>query len=209
VTVPAGTTYFRVHRSKRAAEAFNPAADHRYYGGSRFGSTADDPYGYCYLGSSEDVAVSEFCLRDLDVDETGPRILPRTRIEGRRLSAVTTTHGIELISLCTGAELGALSQDTWLTTAYPRDYPQTRHWGHWIRTCDPGAAGFVWRSRIEPAGYVAVLFADRCPADLLAPRPQPAWGGVASVDLDAGPGHDRLRTTLAIYGATFDTPAAP
>lgn len=201
IRLPAGTALFRVHRAGYDACAHNPTLAHRYYGGGRFDSTLDDAYGYWYAGDSADVAVSEYLLRDLAVHEAGTRVLEWARVAGRRLTSVETTVDLTLLSLATGIELGALSQDTWLTTAPPRDYAQTRHWAHWIRGHAPDAAGFRWRSFREPAGFAFVLFSDRCPTDFTVPHPVAAWGA-ETIDFDADPRW--VAATLLKYGVAID-----
>ncbi|MGQ4818322.1 RES family NAD+ phosphorylase, partial [Enterococcus faecium] len=101
---------FRVHQKRFPAEAFNPVPNHRYYGGGRFDATDDDPYPFLYAGESVDVAVAETLLRDLAPNDTGFRRLPRPRVAGRRISAVQVARTLELVSLCSGSDLGAVAQ---------------------------------------------------------------------------------------------------
>lgn len=199
ITLPAGTTYFRVHQSAYPAASFNPTPSHRYYGGGRFDSTDDDSYGYLYMGDTVDVAVSETLLRDLNLSPTGHRVVPRRKVRGRRISAVTLTVDIDIVSLRTGHELGALGQDPWLTTADPRDYAQTRHWGHWIRSHVPHAAGYRWLSRREPADHAYVLFDDRLPPDTVLATSDPAVPAGPLADFDTGQGLRALRRRLNAY----------
>lgn len=205
VTLAAGSVFYRVHLSRYPADSFSPVLSHRYYEGGRFDATEDDTYPYLYMGDSVDVAVSETLLRDLDVDPAkSTRALPKRKIAGRRISAVELTADIQVTSLMTGHDLGALSQDPWLTTAEPRDYAQTRHWGHWIRHHILDTAGFVWRSRREPSGLCYVLFGDRLPtgaALVTVNDPQVPPGNQA--DFDTPVGLRALRRRLNFYGVSI------
>jgi len=194
--------WFRVHEKRFSATGFNPGPSHRYYGGGRFDGTGDDPYGFCYLASTPNAAVSEALLRDLPVDHTGPRVLERVRVRGRRVSPLVLIEDVEVVAMTTGSELGALSQDTWLTTAAPRDYAQTRHWGHWIREHTTASAGLMWRSLREPDDMVIVLFDDRVgPAPLGLSMAHPLSGD--NGDFDSRVGHEWLEETMSSYGVSF------
>jgi hypothetical protein len=147
--------------------------------------------------------VSETLLRDLDL--TGSlRALPKRKVIGRRISAVELTGDIQVTALLSGRDLGALAQDPWLTTAEPRDYPQTRHWGHWIRDHVLDSAGFVWPSRREPAGQCCVLFGDRLPAGAgLVTISDPNVPAGDRADFDTPVGLRELRRRLNAYGVSI------
>lgn len=85
------------------------------------------------------------------------------------------------------------SQDTWLTTCDPPQYPQTREWGHWLRNQVTDAAGVVWLSKRDPPNPVMVLFGDRCPKGLLEDEDSPLAGRVGFED---PAGFEWLRETL-------------
>src|SRR6202012_2942818 len=106
---------------------------------------------------------------------------------------------LPVLQLVTGIELGQVSQDPWLTTCDPRDYAQTRHWGHVIRAWAPAAAGFAWRSRREPELYSYVLFGDRCHSGALAECSDPGLPTGDAVDFDTPQGIRWLRGQLAAY----------
>jgi hypothetical protein len=201
-TLAAGEILFRIHRKAYAASGFNPRPAHQYYGGGRFDATVDDVYPYIYVGESAGGAISETFLRDLPVDTAGPRILAKSGVRGRRISAVRVEADLPVLQLVTGIELGQLSQDPWLTTCDPRDYAQTRHWGHIIRGWAPDAAGFVWRSRREPEQRSYVLFGDRCRGDALTECAHPSLPTGAALDFDTPQGIRWLRGQLAAYGVT-------
>lgn len=202
-TLAAGSILFRIHQKSHAAGGFNPKLAHQYYGGGRFDATVDDEYPYIYAGESTGVAISETFLRDLPVDSSGPRILLKSGVRKRRISAVRVQADLPVLQLVTGIELGQVSQDPWLTTCDPRDYAQTRHWGHIIREWAPGAAGFAWRSRREPALCSYVLFGDRCHSSDLTECSDPGLPAGAAVDFDTPQGIRWLRGQLASYGVTL------
>jgi hypothetical protein len=202
-TLRAGTVLFRVHQKRFGADAFNPVPSHRYYGGGRFDATDDDTYPYLYAGETVDVAVAETLLRDLSPNDTGTRQLPMARAAGRRISAVEVTADLELVSLRTGTDLGAVAQDTWLTTCDPRDYPQSRHWAHWIRIHATSAAGYVWLSRREPGTSAYVLFGDRVPSGTMATSADPSVPPGDEADFDAPRGRRALRNRLARYNVAL------
>jgi hypothetical protein len=116
---------------------------------------------------------------DIDADDHGARFLSRRLWTGQRLIRLQTTSAVELVALRTGEELGAIGQDTWLTTCGAEDYPQTRAWAHWLRT--------ITRER---AGTRLVLQAQPCSDrahPLLGPLPAaPAYGGVRPVGARRG-----------------------
>jgi hypothetical protein len=199
----AGTVLFRVHQTKYAADAFNPGPSDRYYDGGRFDSTDDDRYPFIYAGPDIDVALSETFLRDLSPDATGPRLLPLAKVKGRRVSAISVQVDLELVSLCSGLDLGALSQDTWLTSCEPRDYAQTRHWGHWIRAQVASACGFQWMSRREPTKPSYVLFADRMPANAIGTCSDPSLPSGDAAEFDTTRGKRELRKRLSRYGVSL------
>jgi hypothetical protein len=202
-TVSAGTTLFRVHAKAHKADSFNPVPSHRYYGGGRFDCTDDDLYAYLYAGKTVDVAISETLLRDLYPDDKGIRKLPRSKIVGRRISAVELTIDLEVVTLRSGADLGAVAQDTWLTTCDPRDYPQSRHWGHWIRAHAPSAHGYVWLSKRDPTQESLVFFGDRVPHGSVIESGHAGVPAGDKADFDTPRGKRELRGRLARYGVAL------
>jgi hypothetical protein len=204
VTLTAGAVLYRVHSKGYPSNAFNPNPCHRYYGGGRFDATDDDPYPFIYAGETIANAVAETLLRDLPLLDTGARILPLRKITGRRISAITITADLELVTLRSGTDLGAVSQDPWLTTCDPRDYAQSRHWGHWIRTHAPAAAGYIWQSRREPFTDSYILFGDRTPPGAILDNPtDPALPPGPQVDFDTRQGRAALRRQLLRYNVTL------
>lgn len=198
--IPSGTVLYRVHQKRFPADSYNPVPSHRYYGGGRFDSTKDDRYPYLYAGETVDVAIAETLLRDLIPNDSGVRQLPVARIAGRRISAIRVQQKLEIVSLRSGTDLGAVSQDMWLTSCDPHDYAQTRHWGHWIRAQASLAQGYAWLSRREPGLSAYVLFGDRIPAGVIASCSDPAVPAGAAANFDSARGRQDLRNRLSRYG---------
>ena len=196
-TLGAGSELSRVHHADYAGKSFNPVASEVLFGGGRFDSTAADPYDYLYAGETDDAAVAEALLRDIDANDRGARFLPKKYWGGRALSRCTLAHDVTLVELRTGKNLGQVGQDTWLTTCEPDDYPQTRAWAHWLRAQAPGVQGIAWKSKREPAADAFVFFGDRCPPDLLAEAPGPLHPDDCEFATPAG--FAWLRSTLAAY----------
>lgn len=125
------------------------------------------------------------------------------RKRGRRISALETTEDITLINMTSGTALAAAAQDPWITWTEPRDYPKTRHWGHWIREQVPAAQGYAWLSRREPPTTAFVLFGARFttnPVRALATHPEVPPGNRAVFDTAVGV--RTLRGLLAPYNVT-------
>ncbi|HET7018356.1 MAG TPA: RES family NAD+ phosphorylase [Streptosporangiaceae bacterium] len=157
-----GTCLWRVHASKRSASAFNPTTVSMLYGGGRFDATAEDTYPFFYAGLDEETALSEALLRDVAHDERGKRLIPRAVVADRSFAGVILTRDLTLISLMTGADLGAVGQDAWLINATKSEYAQTRGWAHWLRTQAGWAQGIAWPSLRNTGGTAVILFGDRC-----------------------------------------------
>ena len=200
--LPASTTLYRVHPAGYPAHAFNPVPAHRYYGGGRFDATDDDQYPYLYAGESLEAAIAEM-LRDLPCDAAGTRHLPLSAITGRRISTVITTSDLNLVSLRTAADLGAVGQDAWLTSCEPSCYPQSRFWAHWIRAHAPTAAGLVWMSPREPTQQAFVLFGDRTPAAAIITSANPLLPPGFDADLDTRSGRRAISRFLATYNVVL------
>jgi hypothetical protein len=153
-----------------------------------------------YTAVTDEAALAETLLRGLDANDRGSRLLIRERWHPRQLSRVSTTAELTVVTLKSGADLGAIGQDTWLTMCDPDDYPQTREWAHWLRRVDPGAQGIVWLSKREPGVPVLVLFEDRCPTDNLTAAPGPLPGPCRFAE---PAGADWLKGRLAPYRVTI------
>jgi len=196
--MPAGTDFWRVHRATRRAHAFNGREVHMFFGGGRFDATSDEPYPYLYCASSQAAALCETFLRDEPSDATGLVIVPRARAADRALSCVRTTADLTLVALRDTRELRAIGQSRWLLTAESRDYPQTRHWGHWLRRLDKSVQGLVWRSTRDFDAWAVVLFADRCVGDPVAELPN------SRILLDTPAGRTKMNSILEPYFARFE-----
>lgn len=156
-----------------------------------------------YAALRVETAAAEALLRDAPANDRGARFLARKYWHDRRVSALRTNHDLELAAIRTGQELGAIGQDTWLTTCDPPEYPQTRAWAHWLREAAEDAAGIIWYSKRDPGEAVLILFGDRCAPSHLTPEPGPLADGVS---FDGPDGFAWLRATLSAYGVTVRAP---
>jgi hypothetical protein len=153
-----------VHNLGRQPWDFNPTAVDRLFGGARFDATLDDKYPYYYAGLEEETALCEALLRDLHPDDHGTRLVTRAAVTERCISGLAVTADLPLVSLRTGADLGAIGQDAWLVTAPACEYAQTRGWAHWLRSQAEWAFGLAWPSLRNASGTAIILFGDRCAA---------------------------------------------
>jgi hypothetical protein len=203
-----GTCLWRIHSRGHPAGTFKPMPSDLRFGGARFDSTDLDPYPFLYAAQSEITAVAEVLLRDLHPDERGTRVLPQRAVAGRKLSGLTLTRDLDLVSLISGEDLAAVAQDAWLVTASGSQYAQTRAWAQWLRGQAPVAHGFIWSSLRDRGGMAIVLFGDRCAAtfgtsyeaSLLHEVPELA------IDLDDKAGADWLNAKLEPWRVTIDVP---
>jgi RES domain len=194
--IAAGTILSRVHRSDFGGTDFNPIGSDVLFGGGRFDSTADNPYPYLYAGEADRTVLAETLLRDVAANDRGARFLAKKYWRDRRLSRLELTQALPVVSLVSGEDLGAIGQDTWLTTCGPDDYPQTRAWAHWLRRIQPAAAGMLWLSKRQPGSLSTCLFGDRCPRGSLVEVGGPLAGPCVFEEED---GFNWLRSNLAAF----------
>jgi hypothetical protein len=199
-TLNAHERLWRVHSRKYAATEFNPLDSEEHFGGGRFDGTMQDPYPFFYAGETSPTALAEVFLRDeLRFNEWGYRILSRTAIRGRRISAVETVRPLRLISLRTGPDLAAVALSAWLVQG-GMEYGQTRAIAHWLREKAPWAQGLIWTSTIDLGRPSVVLFGDRCESSALRELPSQA------IDLDDEAGARWLNDMLAPYHTQVRAP---
>lgn len=203
-----GTTLWRVHQHQYAARAFNSRLSSTLYGGARFDATESDAYPYYYAALNDGTAIAETLLRGLPSNENGYRVVPRSAVDHRQVSALVLTRDLELVNLISGENLAAIGQDAWLVTAQPSEYPQTRDWGHWLRRQAKWAHGFVWDSLRDKRGLAIVLFGDRCSEDFGTGYERHLLHEVTELatDLDDDIGVKWLNDRLVPYRATLARP---
>ncbi len=197
----AGTTLTRIHGHRFSATGFNPTLADRHWGGGRFDASEDDSYSYLYAGGDDLCAIAETLVREPALSATGSYLLPQRALRGRMISWIAPTADLELLSLRSGRDLAAVSQDSWLTKCEAKDYGFTRRWAHRLREWAPWAQGFVWRSRREEASLAYVFFGDRCTGsfeEAIDPVFTPPDGN----RLDREPGASYVRALLAEYRVT-------
>jgi hypothetical protein len=200
-SVPAGTVLWRVHRRSRSSCQFKELKTDQVFGGGRFDSTENDLYGFLYAATDPDTALLETLVRGIPFDDDGWRRIRRVTVAKQRLSPLVTARDLTLVSLLTAADLAAVRQDEWLIQADPPAYPQTRRWGHWLRSQADWADGFVWPSRRNPGHQAFVLFHDRCHDDSLRET-----GPGRAIDLDDAAGAGWLNAQLASYRVWVSCP---
>jgi RES domain len=160
-----GTCLWRVHRTEYAPWSFKTASANTLFGGARFDATGEDEYPYYYAGLDDETALCETLLRDVHPDDHSSRLVPHVAVAQRCISGLAVTADLPLISLRTGADLGAIGQDAWLVTAAGSEYAQTRGWAHWLRREAGWAFGMAWPSLRNISGTAIILFGDRCAAE--------------------------------------------
>lgn len=200
--LPAGTVLWRVHHRNQQPNQFTDRPAHPYFGGGRFDGAADDPYPFLYAGATEPTALTEVLLRDIPFATDGYRILPRSGLRDRRLTALETTAELRMVTLETAQDLAAIGQTDWLVQAEPTEFAQTRFWARWLRTRSDGQ-GLLWQSRRNRPDRAFVFFGDRCGADAFKPLP------ARCVPLDTPEGIAYLNELLGVYRVRLDPdPAA-
>jgi hypothetical protein len=205
-----GTRLWRVHPQAYGAFEFNARLSDPLWDGARFDATVADKYPCLYAGLSDVTALAETLLRDIASDERGYRVVPNDKALGRRISRLTLTQDLDLVSLIDGRDLGAIGQDDWLVSCPPRDYPQTRDWGHWLRRAAPRTHGLIWDSKRDRGGLALVLFGDRIAGDFGDgyENTLPREVTKAADDLGQGDGLSWANERLRPYRAVISQPLA-
>jgi RES domain-containing protein len=205
-----GTCLWRIHNRTRPARNFRSMPSGVLFDGARFDSTDLDPYPFWYAALGETTAVAEVLLRDLHPDERGTRALTRRAVSDRKLSGLTLTRNLDLVSLIDGQDLAAVAQDAWLVTASAHEYAQTRAWAHWLRGQAPWAHGFIWSSLRDRGGMAIILFGDRCAATFGARYEESLLHEVPELAVDLGDkaGADWLNSLLEPWRVTVEVPSA-
>jgi hypothetical protein len=199
--IPAGSTLWRVHRTRHPAAGFCPDAADQLFGGGRFDSTSSDVYPFLYAARTPETALCETLLRGLRFRGRSRQLL-RHQVTDRVLSSLTTTTTLTLLSLASTVDLASICQpDDWLLRAEGHEYAHTRAWAHWLRRQAATVHGFVWLSRHNLPDQSIIIFGDRCPRDALKPDPS-----MQPVQLDTAAGAAYLNSRLGPYGVTIAPP---
>ena len=188
----------RVHSRRFGPVEFNCTVASSDRGG-RFDSVREDDFCYLYAADDAETAISETLLRDIPLTADGRRVIPPVYLKDRSINWIASNVDIPLVNLRSGRDLGAIGQDTWLTTCEAKDYALTRMWCTSVRAWAPWAAGMTWRSRREPDGFAYVFFEDRCRADSFEPVRHGTPLNEASRRIDRGPGNHFVKGILKSY----------
>ena len=196
----AGTTLTRIHyANKLATEFFMPNFNAPLRGGGRFDSTPADQYEFLYAANDDVTAVAEVLIRDLPGFGPGCRPLKRSALDDKCISCIEPRSDLTLVNLRSGPDLGAVGQDTWLTTSSATDYPDTRHWSSAIRAWAPNAAGLTWHSRFNPPGLSYIFFRERCGSEGFGAASATQTGLDSTSRIDRGRGLFYILDLLALY----------
>lgn len=201
--MPIGSILTRIHSVEFGVAEFNPTLAKNKFQGGRFDASPEDPYSFLYAASDDPTAISEALLRDLSIDDSGSRILPRAQIVGRQISWMRIESELQLVSLRSEADLALIGQDTWLTTSPANEYASTRRWCAAIRVWAPWACGMTWRSLREPKGFAFIFFGDRCPEGCFREQIKGLPVPVDDRALDSGAAHHYLNAILADYNVAL------
>lgn len=201
-TLHAGTVLRRVHGGYDA-DAFNPTPQPSRLAGGRFDSL-DGAFGYPYLGADDDGAIAETLCRDLPLDGAA-RIVPRTRLAGRRITSVEVVRDLRVLVLH-GAALTQVGAGLWLTKSDAGEYEATRAWAARLLELVPEIDGFEYRCRHDEDRLAWVLFDG--------PRPEPGRGPCRAAgalraradtrSLDSGAGLLDVERVLANHNAALE-----
>lgn len=198
VPLAAGTVLRRVHASHEA-DAFNPTAQPTLLDGGRFDSL-DGQFAYTYLGADDDGAIAEVMCRDLALGGA-PRLIPRKRLAGRRLTSVEVSRDLRVLVLH-GAGLTHVGANLWLTKSDADQYLVTRAWAAWLLDQLPDIDGFEYRCRHDEDRLAWALFDG-----LVSPQGR-AQGALEShldsTPLDTGPGLLKAVEVLANHNAAIE-----
>ena len=184
IDVAPGTPVLRVHRTTRAADAFNPGlgAPSRFAPLRRRDGT---PIPTLYAATTAAGALSESVFHDVPYRGRGKRILA-ARLAGLALSTLIVVEPIRLAMLA-GLGLrrvGVRRRD--LIESGPGSYAQTAAWAVALHRTAATPSGLLWTSRQDDTASAMVLFGDRVPASALhvasAPVPLDSGAGLALID---------------------------
>ena len=199
-SLPSGTRFWRVHAPPRTADSFNPTAQPSFLDGGWFDSL-DGSFSYAYLGDQPSTAIVETVCRDLPLGGA-PRIVPRKKLTGRRMSQVTVTRDLTVL-VVHGAGLTHVGAGLWLTKSEADQYEITRAWANALRLWFPRVDGFQYRPRHDEDAFAWVLFDDGPTSPYARARGSLACEG-PSVDLLDPSFAVVLRETMHKFNASIE-----
>ena len=157
VSIPAGSVFFRIHRSAHAPLYFGPRPS--LHERMRW-DAPDDSYGVCYFAAQDHGAFAETMLRDLSLDSVSAADLAL-----RSLATIDVVEPIDLVQLhghglrsvgATAAVVHGSYDVTWAWSAALHAHP---------RSID----GVRYRARHDDSGFSIALF-DRARAKVRTAR---------------------------------------
>lgn len=143
LTIPAGTTLFRLHDRSKGPLFFGRTGRNRF-------DSPDGSFGVLYGGLDEHCAFIEtFGQR------TGTRLVTRASLEQRILSELKLTHPITLIDLAHSGGLARIGADGRLLTGL---HAVAQRWSAALRQHPVKPAGLIYPARHDVARYACALF---------------------------------------------------
>ena len=171
-TVPAGTGFFRIHRTGLGALHFSKSGDNRF----------DDPdrdYGVCYVARSLEGAFAETCLR-----EVGATLIPLATLTARSVTVITASERLHLVEL-RGRGLARVGATALVSSG---TYDVSQPWSRAIHRHAAMVDGIAYQSNHDNGEQCVALF-DRCHAHLEVGAPEALVHD-----------HKRLASLLDLYG---------
>lgn len=196
-TFPAGSEFVQVFPRQRGALTFNGTDSDGRFRPVR--SSQGSVVPTAYLASDKETALAEAVLRGVSALSDGqrPRRLYQAQLAGLSLTAVVLARPIRVARLHGAGlvRLGLRRAD--LIDCEEREYPYTAAWARALWGCPRRPAGIAWTSRQNDSGRALMLWQTRVHPGSLTQKG-------AQIDLDRGPGLDRVRTACVAAGVDFE-----
>lgn len=158
--LPAGFVFHRVHSIRRAGTDFNPGVGGR----TRFAPFGDPVVPWLYGAETQQAAVSETILHDLDPATSF--VLP-SHYRGSALTQITTRRPVRLAALHGAGARRLRVSATDVTATDPTEYARTALWAEAAHRA--GFEGLSYMSKQCNTDRAFILFGDRVrPEDLVA-----------------------------------------
>jgi hypothetical protein len=146
VSIPQGTTLYRIHRADHGPIFFSPGTGRPPAG--RFDS-ATRRFGILYVGLTFACSFAEVLLRN-----PGRRIISLSEIEARSLAIIRLRADVRMVDL-TGPGLSQLGLDA---RFHSGGYDVCGAWADALHNHPEQPAGILYPSRFDPSEHCAALF---------------------------------------------------